>query len=222
MSNEALLVSKHFMWVKLTRIKLKVFALYQQLIEKSSTQFVDLLPPEESKVASEFFAEVFPPIEFGALFLMSYSHIESALNSLCFSFENIFDSTRSLKDFKGMGIARAKDFLSQSDFKIKSIFANAEWQKMVEISQVRNVIVHCSGEIDKSNKKHLSAVQFAKKYNAKVVGSEERERIEITKDFLLEAIRVYESFLQSLEVCIGKSFEEAIKLKQQKVDIVID
>jgi hypothetical protein len=210
LNNDALLLTIHKTWSTQIKLELAVFDLYRHAIDKSALEFINDIPQAEREPISAFFTSVFPPIEYGAMLLISYSQLESSLMSLCKSLDNLDSNNLKVSELSGTGIGRSKTFLEQSYFKIKPLFSSTEWQNLQQISQVRNVIIHCAGEIDGTNKKHKAEIAAAKKGNAKITGSKAK-KIEITEDYLLYAFTAYNAFLDAFEQQLKISHVEAHK-----------
>ena len=102
------------------------------------------------------------------------------------------------KDLKGQGIARAKIFLSKV-VGIKKVFDSPEWNEIQNYSKVRNILVHTSGKLDLTQKKHKDVFDYAKNHSKLFVYPENPEsdwaEINILPEFIYEALISYRILL---------------------------
>jgi hypothetical protein len=95
-------------------------------------------------------AELLPRLQWNAQLVLAYSTFEHALNRVCALAKARTGSTVDFGRYKGpsgkdTGIFKAKSYLAEIA-QITTPFAGAEWDAVVGINKLRNVIAHTSGE----------------------------------------------------------------------------
>jgi hypothetical protein len=88
--------------------------------------------------------EQFPQILRRAMFILCYTRIEGLLNNLCRVAKQEQDLGLSLGDLNGMGIKRAKRYLTKLAG-LTSPFQTSEWQQLTKYNLLRNILVHAEG-----------------------------------------------------------------------------
>lgn len=180
-------------WVRLTREELDTLEMYRNFTRFDPAKYttdddaIDLLRRE------------ILPIACSSVLLTGYSHFERSLNLLCNSLEGTSEGVKELNGFKGFGIRRAKSFLCQDDLKIKSVFGSSAWNDLVQLSEVRNVITHCAGEVKLSEPKHQRILDFAIKNDAKRVDFDWGTCLVITESFIDNSFKIKSDFLSVVE-----------------------
>lgn len=146
--------------------------------------------------------DVFPSLQWMSSFLLAYGIFEKTLNEICLIAKPPAPSGVSLHDIAGQGIERAKIYLRKV-CGISAPFDTPEWQRVVDLSKIRNVLAHKSGDLDLDKKMHSEALKIARKDGAmKVTRYDEFLQvasIEVTGEFVVGAIETFRSFL--IAVC---------------------
>jgi hypothetical protein len=140
--------------------------------------------------------DVFPSIQWMSSLLLAYGIFEKTLNDICRK-KNNNNIGLSVRDISGQGIERAKTYL-QKVCGINTPFSSSEWNKIVEISKIRNVIAHTSGTLYLDRRNHSEAFEAAKKIGGIKIIMHDQElkyaNIELTADFVTEAIKSFRDF----------------------------
>ncbi|HBC3593005.1 TPA: hypothetical protein VGS70_004578 [Vibrio parahaemolyticus] len=141
------------------------------------------------------FQEVFPQYQKQSFLLMLVSLFEDYLNQLCHSFHFEKGLNCTLKDYSGSGIERAKNYLRKVA-KIEVPTGTVSWGKVVEARDIRNIIAHNAGHLDKE----LHSKQFrivAKNLN---LNSHQfaRVHLEVTQVYIFEIIDAMASVVNEL------------------------
>jgi len=95
-------------------------------------------------------AELLPRLQWNAQLVLAYSTFEHALNRVCLLAKARTGSTVDFRRYKGplgrdRDIFAAKSYLAEIA-QITTPFAGAEWDAVVGINMLRNVIAHTNGE----------------------------------------------------------------------------
>lgn len=142
--------------------------------------------------------DVFPNLQWNSIFNSAYTMFENHMNELCKIYEKETTKKNSLKDLKGQGIERAKTFLSKV-IGITNVFDSKEWSEIQDYSKVRNILVHTSGELDLSQKKHKEVFDYAKNHPKLIVYPESPDsdsaQVTILPEFIYEALICYRIIL---------------------------
>ncbi len=142
--------------------------------------------------------DVFPVFQWSSIFNSAYAMFEKHMNDLCKIFEKNTTKEIGLKDLKGQGIERAKIFLSKV-IGIRNVFDSTEWSEIQNYLKVRNILVHTSGKLDLTQKKHKEVFGYAKKHPKLIVYPESSEsdsaEITILPEFIYEALICYRIIL---------------------------
>ncbi|MEC4684124.1 MAG: hypothetical protein VST71_00075 [Nitrospirota bacterium] len=142
--------------------------------------------------------DVFPALQWNSIFNSAYTMFETHMIELCQIFEKNISKEICLKDLKGKGIEQAKIFLSKV-IGIKKVFHSTEWNEIQNYSKVRNLLVHASGKLDLTQKKHKSVFDYARKHPHLIVHPEDPgsgwAQLTILPDFIYEALLAYRIFL---------------------------
>lgn len=173
------------------------FAIYKTKVSK--------LTPEEKEKFEQFAIEihwklydVFPTLQWTSIFNSAYSIFERYLNDLCTILEKKASTKVSLTDLKGQGIERAKLFLSKI-IGITNVFDSTEWNEIQNYSKVRNILVHTSGKLDLTQKKHKEVFDYAKNHLNLILYPEDPEsswaQITILPEYIYEALISYRILL---------------------------
>lgn len=96
-------------------------------------------------------SEVFPKVLRQSFFVTCYSYLEHILNELCRAFARDVPKTIELKDLRGDGIDRARNYLKKAHG-VSFPDQSPEWNRLCEFRRIRNCIVHDNGRVrDKNN-----------------------------------------------------------------------
>lgn len=99
---------------------------------------------EDAWLENWWLEEQLPQVLRRSLFIVCYARIESLLNNLCRAAKAKEDLPLTLGDLEGMGIHRAKRYLSKLA-NLKSPFWGLEWSRLTEYNRLRNNLVHGDG-----------------------------------------------------------------------------
>ncbi len=143
-------------------------------------------------------SDLLPSLQWMSTFLLSYGIFEKALNGICHTIGRLKLSPLNLTDMAGKGIERAKLYLSKN-CGVTSPFNTPEWAKIQNISKIRNVLAHASGELDLTQKHHKEVFDIAKVDQTIQVHwqdfNPQTATIELTAEFNINAIETFRSFL---------------------------
>lgn len=149
---------------------------------------------------------VFPALQWASVFASAYSLFERHLNDLCTLLGKDAAVESKLTDFGGQGIERAKEFLSKA-VGIAKMFDSAEWNEIQNYSKVRNVLVHTSGRLDLTQRKHKWVFNYARKQPGLMVFPDDSQsdsaEITILPDYIYQALLCYKAFL--IRICRNKA-----------------
>ena len=183
----------------LAREKDNFSAIYKRKVSK--------LTAEEKEKFDRFAIEmhwklhgVFPAFQWSSIFNSAFAMFEKHLNDLCKIFEKETANGIGLKDSKGEGIERAKLFLSKV-IGIKNVFDSTEWSEVQNYKKVRNILLHTSGELDLTQKKHKEVFDYAKRQPKLLVYPEDPDSDSAQLTILPELI--YETLISYI-ILLGK------------------
>lgn len=135
------------------------------------------LPDDETK--QEFFdfhsdrilelREEFPSLHRSSLLISAMRFFEHTLDEVCRKFTAECPSSLSLTDLAGKGISRAKIFLSKIAG-IKEPFKLPEWGRIQRYQDIRNVVVHQNGELQRDNAGHKRVYDFIRNEQPRQIG----------------------------------------------------
>ena len=158
---------------------------------------------DESWDLQSIFKEYFPSLQRRSALLTLCGFFEHELDKLCFLYKSEKNIKLSLIDLKDKGIDRSTAYLA----KIANIntFKNSqEWQQIKRIQNIRNVIVHRSGELHEHNNK---SVKDAIAYIKEIETLSGETEIVIGKGFLTYVVNIYKEYFRN----IGESIESTEK-----------
>ncbi|EOX3450661.1 hypothetical protein ACPFUM_001341 [Vibrio cholerae] len=116
---------------------------------------------------------------------MLVSLFEDYLNQLCHSFHFEKGLNCNLKDYSGLGIERAKNYLREVA-KIEVPTGTVSWSKVVEARDIRNIIAHNAGHLDEDlHSKQLKIVAKSLNLNSHQFA---RVHLEVTQVYVFEII----------------------------------
>jgi hypothetical protein len=145
--------------------------------------------------------DVFPSLQWLSLFNTAYSVFEKNMNYICRLAWQKTNSNIQLKDLHGQGIERAKLYLNKVAGIVEP-FESTLWQKVRRYADLRNVMVHATGELDLSNGNHKKVLEFALSHpKIKVIQytkESEPSEIQLEPEIVLEAIEDFRGFLALL------------------------
>lgn len=132
-----------------SRIVTAAKGLFIELDEMGS----DLRRVEREELRDEY-AEVkymlgvkFPSIQRSAIFLSAYAVLESTMNGVCGILRTSINVDVDVRDLRGMGIERAKLYLSKVG-QVVYDWSCDDWKQVRHLNEIRNSIVHREGVID--------------------------------------------------------------------------
>jgi hypothetical protein len=145
--------------------------------------------------------ELFPTIQWSAMFVAAYNIFEKNLNDVCNCVRGATGTQAELKKSDGSGIERAKNYLSKA-YNLAEPFTKKEWSRIKKLSEIRNILAHTSGQLDLSNAKHkniLHLIEREKYINVKSYNAEfQSAEVFVDKQAVYDAILIYRNFLLSL------------------------
>lgn len=193
---------ENFRYYFLVSWKLETFREYAKYIEQSLGReiydFEESMKEFSDKEKEEFvdwhydeivnFRDVFPSIMRNSLFISVYSFLEEKIIDLCGQPD---ETSIKLEDLQGNGITRAALYIKKIK---KEVFPDdiKEWHYIINANHIRNCIVHCGGDVEKSKnpKKVRHAIQ-----ELKHVLENSHHKIILSEEFCMEFISVVERFL---------------------------
>lgn len=132
------------------------------------------------------FREGFPQYQKQSFLLMLVSIFEDYLNQLCNSSYVERALSCSLKDYCGTGIERAKKYLKKvADIDVPT--DTADWNKVIEARDIRNIIAHNAGHIDKEA--HQKQLRIVAKNSNLTYQKFARIHLDVTQEYLFEVIK---------------------------------
>lgn len=144
---------------------------------------------------SAHFQSIFPQYQRQSYLLTLVSLFEDYLNQLCHSihFEQSLDC--SLKESGGLGIERAKKYLTKTA-NVRVPTGTKYWNQIIEARDIRNIIAHNAGHLDKEmHKKHFKIVERNSHLDAEDFA---RVHLNIKQPYLLEVITSMENVVNVL------------------------
>lgn len=145
-----------------------------------------------------YIGDLFPSIHWSAMFVAGFNLFEKTINDICKIVHAISKSNKGLKDESGQGIERAKVYLSKTH-NITIPFSKKQWEKIASFAKFRNVLSHTAGELDLSQKKHLSVLKIAEKEPSVRIERHntvfETADIIVDEEFVFNSIRIYREFI---------------------------
>ncbi|MCY9339031.1 hypothetical protein MOF28_11805 [Bacillus haynesii] len=160
---------------------------FKELDENDLDVFADLYYDEMIQ-----YRDHFPAIMRKSLFISIYSFLEDKVVEYCTSNDN--ETCIKLNDLKGQGIPRAALFIKKV---LRKSFPDQskEWNYIKKAGLIRNCIVHCQGDIDKTNNK----IQVIEAVNElQNVSLNHINFVVLNKEFCFEFIKTVENFLRDL------------------------
>ncbi|HCH0725889.1 TPA: hypothetical protein NKP21_004412 [Vibrio parahaemolyticus] len=141
------------------------------------------------------FQEVFPQYQKQSFLLMLVSLFEDYLNQLCHSFNFEKGLNCTLKDYPGLGIERAKNYLRKVAG-IEVPTGTVSWSRVVEARDIRNIIAHNAGHLDEElHSKQLRIVAKSLNLNSHKFA---RVHLEVTQVYIFETIEAMTSVANEL------------------------
>lgn len=138
-------------------------------------------------------SEHYPSMIRQAMFVSAYGRLEHLLNELCQQLQEERRLPIGLKDLKGAGLQRAKDYLK----KVCGIAFPDEgtaWATIMGLAEIRNVIAHREGALKKSDKK---AWTYLEKHQSQVTLDVTHGLI-FSDEFVPAVLDVFVSFLEQV------------------------
>lgn len=96
---------------------------------------------EEKRDEAEMYAENYPQIFFGSLFITIFSLFENYLNHLCDDAHKRDSLSLTFKDLRGGGIRRALKYLKK-EARLEFSLDTEEWRHILLLIDIRNNLVH--------------------------------------------------------------------------------
>ena len=146
-------------------------------------------------------AETLPRLQWYSQLLVVYGYFEKLLNDFCAESRASDNIQLSLKDLRGQGIERARNYLVKV-VGLEKTFSTSEWQSINQLRILRNSLAHRDGFVDYEPNSPKSVYS---KLND-IDGVELRQEIMDQKDaqiffnekVIIEAINVFETFIRNL------------------------
>lgn len=151
--------------------------------------------------------ELFPSIQWSAMFVAGFNLFEKTLNDACSISASLSESSVHLKDLAGSGIQRAKSYLSKVH-DVHGPFRTEEWRRVQDYAKVRNVLAHTYGELDLKNDAHKEVLKIASKTKGITISRQDQflhsASIVVDESIVFEAIATYRKIIGQ----VHKAFTE--------------
>ena len=136
-----------------------------------------------------------------SLFLSIYGNFESKINQICLIIKRKDNIALSPNDLKGTGLARSRMYLKKVasySFSIK----NEAWVLTEKHNNIRNIIIHNEGVLEKSNHNYTKIYNFIKDNDHLTI--DKKNRIILNKNFVKEAkLLFYNTYLTICDELVG-------------------
>jgi len=113
--------------------------------------------------------EEFPSLHRSSLLISAIRFFEHTLDEVCRKLTAESPSDISMTDLAGRGISRAKIFLSKIAG-IEEPFKLPEWQRIQRYQDIRNVLVHQNGRLQRDNASHKRVYDFIRNEQPTQIG----------------------------------------------------
>ncbi|QXB24172.1 hypothetical protein [Lelliottia amnigena] len=145
------------------------------------------------------FGDIYPPLHRKAMVITLYNFFEHQVKTLCAEINKLLPQDMSDKYLKDVCIKRYRQFLRRvTGFDINQGGGLwKHWEDMLKVEQIRHVLVHSEGEIEKHRAaRHADIENYCKhKKNIRLI----RNRIIIDDGFVAELISALISFFELLD-----------------------
>lgn len=145
--------------------------------------------------------DVFPSLQWMSSFMLAYGLFEKSLNDVSQSIGRSLSSELTLRDISGQGIERAKIYLRKV-CNIDGPFSSQDWQRIIELSKIRNAIAHSSGELDLNKSAHSEVLEIAKKDSTLKISRQDQilksATLNLSAEFTDNAIVAFQKFLYAI------------------------
>jgi hypothetical protein len=137
----------------------------------------------------------FPQHQRRAYLMMLLAMFEDFLNQFCQSIKEHYGVLIEVSDFSGMGIERAKKYLTKAT-PLNFPSGTPEWDNLKKAQKIRNVIAHAAGYIDPEKHSEQQKIVSTSDY----IDSENYARVHIvlSSQYILEIIGDMKSFSNRL------------------------
>jgi hypothetical protein len=145
------------------------------------------------------------------VFINIFSFFEKSLNEICVNFKEKTNNKLGFIDMKGLGIDRAKIYLTKV-MNINFSLLNKEWEKLKSFKEVRNKLVHNYSEIESNENEKWVKLQNKLK-GLEFYSLNHYSEIRLEKGFIEFFIRTLKSFLEKLleEIKINPGFQPSLE-----------
>lgn len=133
----------------------------------------------------------------------SHSLLETGLNSICHGERRRFRHRLSLRDLEGQGIQRAKTYLEKV-CGVSFPSSTAEWTRMRILAELRNVIAHADGDIERATQKER-ITQMVRSTTG--ISLRHNRYLELEPEFISETLGMMKKFF----VTIHRSFPARVR-----------
>ena len=146
-------------------------------------------------------AETLPRLQWYSQLMVAYGYFEKVLNDFCREFRESDNIKLSLKDLHGQGIERARNYLVKV-VGLEKTFSTSDWQSIKLLGDLRNSVAHRDGFVDyepdspKSTYSKLCKIEGVELRQE--VMNQEDAQIFFNENVVIEALRVFDSFIRSL------------------------
>lgn len=145
--------------------------------------------------------EAFPQYQNQAYLIILMSFFEDYLNQLCLNLMELNNLKFSPFELHGTGIQRSVLYLKKgANMNVPDQIK--EWKKIVNAQDIRNIIVHNAGHLDKQKHKKQNQIVADNEYLS--LESYTREHLVVKKEYLLEVVAAMEYFVD--QFCINNGF----------------
>jgi hypothetical protein len=146
-------------------------------------------------------AETLPRLQWYSQLMVAYGYFEKVLNDFCGEFRDTDNIRLSLKDLHGQGIERARNYLVKVVGLEKS-FSTSDWQAIKLLGVLRNSVAHRDGFVDYEPDSPKSTYSKLCKIDGvelrQEVLNQDDAQIFFNEKVVVEALRVFDSFIRSL------------------------
>jgi hypothetical protein len=146
-------------------------------------------------------AETLPRLQWYSQLMVAYGYLEKVLNDFCGEFRDSGNIKLSLKDLHGQGIERARNYLVKV-VGLEKAFSTSAWQSIKLLGVLRNSVAHRDGFVDyepdspRSTYSKLCKIEGVE-LRQEVINQEDAQ-IFFNENVVIEALRVFDSFIRSL------------------------
>ena len=151
------------------------------------------------------FEEYFPSLQRRSAFLTVWAMFENELNKLCDRYQNERYLRLSFSDLQGKGIEQSTKYLEKVAGLNLQKSTSKEWQRIVKMQNLRNVIIHQDGSLRNRDSRQVK-LALAYVGEADALSSQDNE-IGVKKGFLAHVLDTFRAYFKSIDDAIKKEEE---------------